>query len=267
MEGNEMSEGINRRGLIAVTGATLAVAACGEVAKQGEDKKIKMPILGYPENYGKNPNFPKEGNSNFSARYIGVIDIRAAGGWKLDINHAAFDCKEGATDATRLDKAIKALSGKRMPGKSRFKELKNELTPFNRKLANGDNYDSANFDKLLGFKSPNELFIFIEGDVELTQQAYLSFSPLGADLKPRDQNYAFFDAREIDTAKLQGLKGRMISVRNYMTDKDDKLIGKDQPTPSQNYAMNIHFTVPGKGGTRIPMIIDPDTGNGAGNEP
>lgn len=262
-----MSEGINRRGLIAVTGATLAVAACGEGAKQGEDKKIVVPVLGYPENYGKNPNFPKEGNAIFSARYIGVIDIRPGGGWKLDINHAAFDCGEGADDVKRLDKAVKALNGKRKNGKSRFKDLDGDLQPFNRKLPTSDNYDSANFDKLLGFKSPNELFIFIEGDVELTQQAYLSFSPLGADLKPRDQNYAFFDAREIDTAKFPTLKGRMISVRNYMTDKDDKLIGKDQPTPSQSYAMNIHFTVPGKGGIRIPMIIDPDTGNGAGNEP
>jgi hypothetical protein len=262
-----MEKGISRRNLMAVAGATVAVAACGENAKQDNAKSPVVPTLGFPENYGKNPNKAKPGDASFNARYIGVIDIRPSGGWKLDVNHAAFDCGEGADDAKRLTKAIDALKGKRAFGKSRFKDLKDDLLPFNRVRDGKDNYDSANFDALLGFKSQNELFIFIEGDVELTKNAYLSFSPLGADLTGRDENHAFFDAREIVDARLNSSRGRLISVKNYMTDKDGKLIGKDQPTVSQTYAMNIHFTVPGKGGKRIPIIIDPDTGNGAGNEP
>lgn len=261
-----MSDGINRRGLIGVAGASLAVAACGEGLMQDSAKanEANLDTTGVSEPYGKNPH--DTGPDGFAAQYIGVIDIRPAGGWKLDINHAAFDCKKGASEADRLNKAISALSGKRN-NNSRFRDLKDDLKPYNRRINNTDNYDSDNFDQLLGFKSPNELFIFIEGDVELTPNSYLSFTPLGADLTPRNPNYAFFNAREIALPKKGKLNGRLIAVRNYMTDISGKTIGAGQTTEKQRYAMNIHFTVPGNGKTRIPMIIDPDTGNGAGNEP
>lgn len=260
---------INRRVLIGATGATIALAACGESGSSDDPKKTEKDEgpRGFPENYGENPNFPKKDAAEFGAQYIGIIDIRPSGGWQVDVNHAAFFVGDKPTDGDRFSKAIAALEGKRAAKKTRFSDLTDTLKPYNRKKENKDNYDSVNFDDLLGFKSQNELFIFIEGDVELAERALLSFTPLGFDLNPRDPNFTFFDARMIDKLKHPNLNGRMISVKNYQTDEKGQPIINDTKRPKRLYSMNIHFTVKGKGGKRIPMIIDPDTGNGAGNEP
>ena len=263
-----MGKDFSRRNFVALTGASFAIAACSN-ARQPDAPPDKKPtdIRGYPENYGDNPNIARAGD--FPVNYIGIIDIRARGGWKIAINHAAFPSTDlggkPLSEDAKLEKAIRIIQAKGANG--RFRDLKGDLAPCPR---SGGVLDGDNFDGRLGFKSKNELFIFIEGQgVELTQGALLSFTPLGSDLKPRDPNYSFYNASSVDPATLAAAKlsGRMIRVRNYMQDKNGKPIGSNHQTKSQRYSMNIHFTVPGEGGTAIPMIIDPDTGNGQGSEP
>jgi hypothetical protein len=255
---------MSRRNFVALAAAGVAVGACNDgTVETGADSPEPT---GYPENYGDNPNDPR--TEPFPVEFIGIIYIGARNGWEISVNHAAFRITTADDDAARLAKAVKILEAK--GGNGRFKDLKNDLAPHPRKNktpAMPDVLDGDNFDKYLGFKSKNELFIYIDGDVELTDKALLSFTPLNHELAPRNPNYAFYGARRIDVAKLGKLKGQMISVRNYMTAKDGKPIGDKEEVKSQQYSMNIHFTVPGSGGMRIPIIVDPDTGNGQGNEP
>lgn len=260
---------ISRRNFVALAAASAAVSACsdGSDAKNAEAGADAKECKGYPENYGDDPHEPR--TEPFPIEFIGVVYIGSGNGWELTVNHAAFRVKTTDDDAARLAKAVKILEARGRNG--RFKDLKNDLAPHPRKnkttnipdVLDGDNFDI----KYFGFKSRNELFIYIDGDVELTDNAMLSFTPFNHERVPRHPNYAFYGAEQIDVAKLGKLKGRMISVRNYMTAAGGKPIGENEQTKSQEYAMSIHFTVPGSGGMRIPIIVDPDTGNGQGNEP
>jgi hypothetical protein len=221
-----------------------------------------LKSTGFPANYGQNPNVARD--DKFEPDWIGIVHIKNVGGWEISVNHAAFSVAASSGNESRLARALEILREK---GRGTFADLKGSpnYEPFPR----DGHYDSINFDKYLGFRSKNELFIFIEGDVEVVQGALLSFTPLGADLRPRDKNFAFFNAKRVDPDELAkyGLVGRMIRVRNYMTTEDGKPIGDGEDVESELYSMNIHFTVPGKGGVPVPMIIDPDTGNGMGNNP
>ena len=53
----------------------------------------------------------------------------------------------------------------------------------------------------------------------------------------------------------------------YVTDEDDNPLDPKDITKIKKYSMNIHFKIKNAGGSFVSMIIDPDTGNGCGNEP
>jgi hypothetical protein len=264
-------ERISRRNFVALATASVAVGACDAETGTKSEKagSVDGACIGFPETYGDDPHEPR--TEPFPVEFIGVVYIGAGKGWELTVNHAAFRVETSDNDAQRLAKAIKVLEAR--GGNGRFKDLKDDLAPHPRKNKNPsmpDVLDSDNFDKYFGFKSKNELFIFIDGDVELTDNALISFTPYNHERGKRDPNYAFYGARKIDATKLGKLKGRMISVRNYMTLKGGEPISEaahNEKDRSQTYSMNIHFTVPGSGTMRVPIVIDPDTGNGQGNEP
>jgi hypothetical protein len=80
------------------------------------------------------------------------------------------------------------------------------------------------------------------------------------------KNYSFFNARAVDTFAMSrklDAKGKMIRVENYACNED----GADINVPNQRYSMNIYFAVDAGPTGPVTLVVDPDTGNGTGNEP
>lgn len=254
-----MKNEFSRRDLSIFGGASLLLAGCNQT---DPEKSGVTARRGVPEPYGDHPH--DKNPAPFNPAFVGVIDFRPAGGWKIAVNHAAFAVSTSATPEERLAIAVKAVKGKGNGGGTRLRNLTNGLRPVPGK---GGELDFVDFDNQChGFKSVNELFIYIDGkDVELNPKALISFTPFSGNLEKRNPNHSFYNA---EIAQLPaGMAGKMIRVRNYMTAAGGKPIGVGHETVSQIYSMNFHFSVPSKEGGRIPIVIDPDTGNGSGNEP
>lgn len=254
-----MEQNFDRRKFLTVagtgTGAAL-IAGCGK--KNGidaaagtvcdNDRGICVhgldPNPNPPEGLGKPAKMPA-----FAPSYITVV-ILALTPDGFYSNHAFFEFSGDSNG--RLQKAheiVASVYAKNM--RTGLDKVKGAIRP------------SMDFVKgSFNFHGQNEIFFFIEGkSVSLLPDRFISFTPYGSDGKEVAKNYAFFDAAEAKAPA--GVDGKMIRLANYFTDESQAKIKDDR-----TYSMNIHFVLPSAGGTAmIPMIIDPDTGNGQGSEP
>lgn len=277
-----MSEGLSRRDLVAVAGTSIALAACnktGDTGKADSCLTIKDDTIpgtnngpykmrGYPAvPYGDDPHDqpPKE----FKPAFISVLHIAANGLWSYDINYAHFEIQQNLNDAERLEQAIIRLEKKiSSPRKSSFGKISEQnLKPYVKmKTDVGKQCDYLEMEPL-EFNSENEIFIFIEsGKVGLDDKKLISFSNGLSDGSLAAENYSFYWARLVPQNDLGSIKnnGQMIRLRNYCLDAGgNSQIGK----PELKHSLNIHFGAPLKSRGFVPMVIDPDTGNGSGNEP
>lgn len=80
-----------------------------------------------------------------------------------------------------------------------------------------------------------------------------------------EPNNAFMNARLIDVIDTGTFDGqKLLCIENWYTDEFGKTVtGK----PRLRYSMNLHLLATTEGGAVLPLIIDPDTGNGMGNNP
>ena len=278
-----MTDGISRREVVALAGAGVALAGCSMGASEGASNRsgnssARIKTVG---DWGFNPaiDVPTGGGANyppFKPKYISLLYLGLKSDWSIVTNHASYPVAQNTTDAQRLTKAVAAFKNV-VGGRKRFRDSPGGLY----QRTNGD-LDSVAFDTFR-FKSQNEIFIFLD-QVDLPGGAntrllldakrVLSFGPrlqvkdAQGNHMPAQENFSFFNAAAVDLqpylADLGGrIPGALMRVRNYMTNENGAAI----VIADQGYAMNIHFSVPGPGGIPIPMIIDPDTGNGTGNEP
>jgi hypothetical protein len=254
-----------------MTGAGLALAACGTKPRPQASTSGSEEQKGLCEAWGweaeRDPDNP---TSNLPAlaykpAHIAILFIDFSQNWKLAINHASFGPDPAlADDGKRLERALAALGEREnLPGnlERRFANLK-ENPPYKRKSDNTtDRIDFSDF----GFASQTELFIYFNSrEVILNQHNLISFTPRSQDGDPRDKNFSYLAAKIVSDTGI--LPGRLVRVRNYMLDDSQKPIGLGQATKRQLYSMNIHFRLK-SGGQNIPLVIDPDTGNGTGHEP
>ena len=210
-------------------------------------------------------------NVPFQPSYVTIIVISSSGAWRLGANHASFGLDNAAsnTSEARLAQALRILK-KIAPGRRKLSDLQPgkpdaEAKIYRRKDGSFDRDDFVD----LGFNSQHEIFVYFDSaDVTLDNDQLISFGATLSDGNPAAGNDSFFVSR-VDDGELDGpLKGKLIRIENYNTIHDGSTF---TPRPSDDlskavrYALNFHLTLPGR--QPLPIIIDPDTGSGGGNEP
>jgi hypothetical protein len=268
---------ISRRDIMTLAGAGLALSACDWKGGKGSarsDKggpggadharKAMAPCdpFGYPAN-----TLPDDASYfpvKFEAPYICVIHIDFSKAWTLAVNYASFAIDSKSDDKERLEKAKAVLN-------ERF-DLQKPVDSFSKLTKNPTygNTDYHDFSKF-GFKSKHELFFFFDSNLVVLNPDFLVvFTKLSMNHPkiPNNENYSFINASVVSKDDMGSLydRGRMIRMRNYVQDEGGQPIDWNKGE-SRHYSMNLHFQVPCGTNQWVPMVIDPDTGNGNGNEP
>lgn len=277
-----MTDGLSRRDLVVLAGAGFAASACSpQKANLVEDctaaieaERGKQLLLASPgDPWGADPHdSPPTGGKNaypaFAPNYIALLYLGLGRDWVIRVNQASYAL--GGKDPLGI--ALSVFKTLTKSSNRRFKDLENELgfPPYKRLKTNAGEVDTESFSHFK-FASQTEIFIFIDHPVvDLDPALLISFGGLTQNGDQAAFNYSFFNAAPVKDEELGDLKGtgKMIRLRNYITKRHGEKITETNIT----YAMNIHFTVPGitadgKPAARMPMVFDPDTGNGTGHEP
>lgn len=221
---------------------------------------------------GLNQHYPA-----FTPNYIAALYLGLYPNWTVRVNHASYSLP-GADSAARLAKAASVLNDivTSANPNARFRDFQATQNPYRR--VDNQQYDSVNFEKFR-FWHQNEIFIYLhQVGLQAGQATGLTLDPkmlisFGARLQetdangnhlPAEMNYSFFNARTVPTGVAAvDQVGKLIRIENFTTDE----YGDWVTAVDQSYSMNVHFTIPGNDGISIPMVFDPDTGNGTGNEP
>lgn len=275
---------ISRRGVVALLGATTALAACGESqpSKSGTsvDSTGRFPSAGFEPNVKDWPSGNPDGLPDFKPRFITLMVISSAEPWKISVNHASFEALDQKeyplSDDARQKKAIAILEEIANSGKKRKRLAdSNKYWKIYKRLRGNhkDLTDIVGFNEF-GSNQQSEIYIWIDCDRAKIDPAYvISFSPKSGFGEDSASNDSFYSKGLATT--IAG--GPVIVVRNYFSTHDEKATPKfaarnssltiPPGTEQSVYAMNIHFSVPGEGSEMIPIVIDPSTGNGGGYEP
>lgn len=273
-------ERTTRRNLMALTGAGMTLGACGHFGF-GDGGRDEITTKGYSPDYGLPASFDPETDASdnnfktkFKPRYIALVHVILAEDWTLDVNYACYDFKTEADVDQRLRKAAEIFSEKieDLGRIKRFKEMTSsfpDLYKFTKIKPGYDRDDLENFT----FRSQTEIFFFFQKrGIEFNDDPLITFTSKMRDGGDCKENYSFFGATLVDTSALTGnlaTEGRLIRLRNYVTNKDGKMIGSINDPKTYDYSMNILFRVKNKtpGAHELALIFDPDTGNGTGYEP
>jgi hypothetical protein len=267
-----MSE-ISRREIMTLAGAGLAISGCSLLNRNDSGNQAdaaaangtgpSLAAFAPCQNYGlpaATVPSPADGFAEpFNAPFIRIIHINFASPWTLSVNHASFPAG-GNTDPARLKKVQDVFAERFDPTKNhtRFSQLTQHRPHQGR--------DWTDFDTF-GFKSQHELFFFFESPlIRLQQNPLVVFSalPTTAGGDPIAENYSFVAAKIVEETEMGSAlyaRGRMFRMRNYVQGQGGTPITKER------YSMNIHFDLPCGTNKWVPMVIDPDTGNGTGHEP
>jgi hypothetical protein len=269
-----MSENITRRNLLGVTGAGLALSACDGWWPSGQHGAVVTPFGTSPD-WGDSPTAPAPADRKFEPNHIALVHVELLKDWEMLVNYTSLDLPSGSTDQTRLNRAAVVFTTKSNTvangKKARFRDLKlskpNDYKDVHYFAQHGgvDDYDDfSNF----RFASQTEIFFFFDSPNIGFGSPLIAATELTSNGSSCAKNYSFYGGalvNENDPA-LQGLKGkgRILRVRNYVMDQAGKTI-----TTPVSYSLNIQLSVKNDstGGGRLPIIFDPDTGNGSGYEP
>lgn len=217
----------------------------------------------------------RPGNIPFAPAYITVIRIDSPRAWRISANHASFAIDDPGqnTAEARLTQALRILKKVSPNGTGNRKKLADlrpgqpdaEARLYQRPDGTFDRDDFVD----LGFNCQHEIFVYYDSaDVTLDDTLLISFGAALANGTPAAGNDSFFVARVGDDRLDAPLKGKLIRIENYNTIFDGSAFTPrpaDDPGKAAKYSLNYHVTLPGQ--QPLPIVIDPDTGNGMGNNP
>ncbi|MEE9434503.1 MAG: hypothetical protein V3V15_09720 [Sphingorhabdus sp.] len=228
---------------------------------------------------GQNPAEPKPTSATseqvFVPKYLTAVYIRLRNkptDPAILVRHGYKNIQSITDDKVRQEMAEKLL--KEAAGSTTWKRS-NSPTQWRRE----EDFDIFNFD------SPNLIFIIVDNeDLEFDERknngkkrnlvrfAEFLAEPNSATIqyKKAEDNHAFVNIDTIPTLTVysDGAAGhfprkKLIRLENWFTSKGGSSLSNKQLM----YSMNIHLLATGNGGQKIPIVIDPDTGNGWGNNP
>ena len=233
----------------------------------------KYNVMGGWPAYGIDPHdlSRRPANIPFAPVYVTIIRIDSTGAWRIGANHASFlvDDPGQNTAEARLAQALRVLK-KVVPNRRKFGDLRPGKPDAEAKLyrRKDGTFDRDDFIEL-GFNSQHEIFVYYDSaDVVLDNHQLISFSPLLTTGATAAGNDSFFAAR-VDDSQLSGLlRGKLIRIENYNTIYDGDAFTPrpaDDASKAARYSLNFHVTLPAS--QPLPIVIDPDTGNGIGYDP
>jgi hypothetical protein len=274
---------IDRRTLIGVAGASVAVAACnpgggsdgggdGGGDYGGKDER------GINEQWGEDPHKPAPDvppPGGFKPAYICAIYIRFDEGNKAVIRHGYYETgpmKDGedakAFDANQIKAAEEMLADA-----ASAEDWKASRIGYPRKEVNFEGFD---------FGQQMRLFAVVDNDSvkfddRMTDGKYANLVRFTkyqttedmANFKPKltNPNHAFFGATLIDL-NVGNKKRKALQLDNWYAGPKGQAIKKDDPKTHQYFALDLHVlweaTQPGTKIKAIPIVIDPDGGNMGG---
>lgn len=259
----------------------LAVGGLAASAQASDDQAEAAPQIGVfaglPPLYGDSPE--KKGvdlGLNFNPTYYSVVYLKFQPNAGLTAKHAYF-LISGGTD--NVDCAIEYLISEREDVRCQpYPKPEGYVGP-NAPPPKNTGPIVRNLDGF-AFGSQQRIYIFVDNtNVQFSENTPVSFTPYGANDDvdkmvgvTRHDNWSFYDATFISLAS-----GRhVLTMNNYCRGKDKKEIPAWPNANSAHYAVNFNlrmcrdgigacdFTNPDH---VIPLVIDPDTGNGWGSRP
>jgi len=253
---------IDRRSLMTIAGASLALAGCSDDFNKGRKdrnaSKFPNPSAtgrGVCPVYGDTPNKPSP-FSNFAPEYIRVVYIRFANGTMIGLQgYVVNPTKKDLSDD----------------------DLKKSVTDLITKLRNNSGYDINNID-IVSCGSPLILLIFIDNDKkseisfadEFSGENIIRFTDQNGKFpyKERMMNKAFYDLHYIEFEDFgSGRSAYRLSFWSKDSSGNDiKMAQVGNASTYSLFSMNIHLKVPGASSDSwVPLVIDPDTGNMGSN--
>lgn len=273
-----MMDRISRREAITMAGASLALAS-KPTSPEDSEKRRYGPAHGVDDHWGKNPALCPDYDGSvamqeYDPEFIAIAIIDFSKSWTADVHHASFPLGPSGSQTPedyRRDLAIRLIAwtidNNRKLGALHTDPFgKKDHIPYKRKASYPQQYHINSFDAFK-FKSQNEVFIFLKNPyIELSPDRLIRFTRYAFDgVNEMAKNYSFFNAKLVKDVYLADLAhfGKLIRVENHVTNADGSPV-----VEMTDYSMNILFKARSSSGTSfLPMIIDPETGNGAGHEP
>jgi hypothetical protein len=281
---------ISRRSALTAAGPTLAVAACGKQPKaRAEEANVQamtasevtsglkefLQQLGVKP-HGKPPKEPypfagQAGYPTYEPGHFMLIYVASTKPWQIFANHAVFAYKS-KVPKERMKQVIDLLELKKPNPLKPFSQLSSDvadgLWPGQTTPAKRDHL----FFKNLGFGSQHDIFIYFDHKLDATDPDkdeilfdqtlanFITFSEHKFSGSGAAENHAFYNLRKVSKSAMAPIKeGTLFSMENWFTAQDGKTIpaGFDA-----SYKTNFLYFTNG-----IPMLIDPDTGNGTSWQP
>jgi hypothetical protein len=260
--------GIDRRTIMVASGAVMLASASG--CKPGAESPIEPMnhdgLHGLPSDKKGTKHFSGANDPKFEPSYVCLVYMKF-NGTRLNISHAYYAI--AGYDALPTDAAKLQWVKERLASAAKGQWSTTGLWPAE---ANHPN-PRKNFDGF-HFGSQQRIFFLIDNgsDIIFDRTNSISFTPYSAKIgrptdaqpnkKKADPNSAFFSA--------EVMEDNLLYLENWFTSKKGKKIEKN--ADGSDYAemmyMNIHLLIKSADGTTaIPVIIDPDTGNGTIRRP
>jgi hypothetical protein len=285
-----MTDDVSRRNFVALAGAGVTLAACGKPnhsASADETSNLSRfsnKPFGPPPHHGiptsKKRPVGAATNLFFNPEYLSAIYLRFGRNGqdrKLLAYHGYEKIPAGSTSSQIQNLAERILLEARQTSPGAWRRANNAASNKWRREENLENFD---------FDSQNLMFVMVDHGIEDIKfddrptkgsnppeyQNLVRFTSVLAQSDSNELDYdmaaqpnnSFLNARIVPAAD-NALKNRKILVlENWYTDLNGTPIsGK----PKLRYSMNINLLIATDANKWLPMIIDPDTGNGMGNTP
>jgi hypothetical protein len=243
---------INRRNLFVIATASALVTACKPAGGGGTG-----PLVSNGQNYGDDPSKP--GPSPLSADYYSLVIIRITKDLKFEASHGSFDTPS-KTDEAKVRAAVLAQLNGLKPGGD-----VQSLNP----LKDSSGYNFVNW----GFGSTRRVYVYVDNaTLKFEKNEPLSFKAVSslryidteiARSRKISPNKSFFGAKSEDAFA----KGSLLYFENYFLDDAGKPLPPKPANPIY-YSFNFNMLMAAQNGAKpIPIVIDPDGGNGMGGPP
>lgn len=267
-----------------LAGAALAALALGGCSKTGDGNPAgtgEDAAMADGPNHGDNPAKKVPYDGVFGNFAMVFLQLDANG--KLQVRHAYFETKETSLEGVNAE--VHKILTRRLPKNDWTSPTDPELGPApipGEGTTNGIVNDFRNF----YFGAPMRVYVYSAlPSMQFDANWPVVFSkyggsdwanPDGSKWKKRDKNNTFYNAQLLALPASDGMpaidKGQLIYVENHFKDRSGQPIKPPKPAPKpaikvNDLSVNFNMLWESAAGGRIPVIIDPDTGNGMGSPP
>lgn len=226
---------VNRRGLLALGGVSLALVCTAQAA-------VGAPTLnGVDPQFGIDPRSPLPASSAFNPKHICVVMI----GMGTKISHSLAHYEFGSV--------VGEARGQGIAGEIIRHHL--AVGSFPKRVASGALSGPISDLNDFGFRAQHRVYLYLSGtNIEFgnTNNNAIRFTTFDYYEQPVAANSSFFEAKLINVA---GLPKKVQSISNVFVDASGQPITPQ--SPSRNYSMNIVALVQSSLGRPLPIIIDP----------